>query len=103
MYAVVELGGRQWRVTPGSQVTVNRLAKEVGKTHLVERVLLASDGNTVKIGRPYLPGVKVLLEVLEHKLGPKEITYKFRRRENFRRTRGSRQPQTRLLVKEITL
>ena len=103
MYAIVEAGGRQWRVEPGVQLVVNRLSSEVGSQHVIERVLLASDGNTVRVGQPYVANAHVLCEVLEHPKGPKVLTYKFRRRENFRRTRGHRQPLTRLLVKNIEL
>jgi large subunit ribosomal protein L21 len=103
MYAVVEVGGRQWRVEPGTQLTVNRIGGDVGSAHVVEQVLLASDGTAVQIGKPYCRGAKVLCEVLEHARGPKSITYKFRRRENWRKTRGHRQPITKLLVKEITV
>jgi large subunit ribosomal protein L21 len=69
----------------------------------LDQVLLANDGTTTTIGQPYLKGAQVLCEILEHKKGPKVITYKFRRRENFRRTRGHRQSLTRLLVKDISL
>jgi len=103
MYAIVEVGGRQWRVEPGSRVVVNRLSGEVGRHHTVERVLLASDGQNVQIGRPYCRGAKVLCEILEHTRGPKSITYKFRRRENYRKTRGHRQDLTTLLVKEVSV
>lgn len=101
MYAIVEAGGRQWRLEPGTQVTLNQVAGEVGAPHVLDRVLLANDGTTTAIGRPYLKGAQVLCEILEHRKGPKVITYKFRRRENFRRTRGHRQLLTRLLVKQI--
>lgn len=103
MYAIVEAGGRQWRVEPGSQLVINRLAAEVGSQHVLARVLLASDGGQVQVGRPYLSEAQVLCEVLEHHKGPKTISYKFRRRENYRRTRGHRQTLTRLLVKTIKL
>ena len=103
MYAIVEAGGRQWRVELGSQLVVNRLTGVVGSRHVLDRVLLTHDGSAVRVGQPYLAGAKVLCEVLEHRKGPKTITYKFRRRENYRRTRGHRQPLTRLLVKAIEL
>ena len=103
MYAIVEAGGRQWRVEPGVQLVVNRLSSEVGSQHVIDRVLLTSDGTAVRVGQPYLANAHVLCEVLEHPKGPKVLTYKFRRRENFRRTRGHRQPLTRLLVKNIEL
>lgn len=103
MYAIVEAGGRQWRVEPGAQVTINRLAVEVGKSHVIDRVLLASDGQSVRVGQPYCAGAKVLCEVLEHLKGAKVISYKFRRRENYRKTKGHRQHLTKLLIKDIQL
>ena len=103
MYAIIEVGGRQWKVEPGTQLDVNRVPSEVGSTHTVDRVLLAYDGEEVKVGRPYLAGAQVVCEVLTHRLGPKEISYHFRRRENWRKTVGHRQPLTRLVVKDIVL
>lgn len=101
MYAVIELGGRQWRVEPGTRLEINRLATDVGARHTVDRVLLAQDGAELKVGRPYVDGASVVCEVLEHRRGPKTISYHFRRRENWRKTGGHRQPLTRLVVKEI--
>ena len=101
MYAIVQLGGRQWRVEPGTRLEVNRLEGEVGSQHAVEQVLLAHDGKQVRIGRPFVSGAKVVCEVVDHPLGPKVITYKYRRRENWRKTIGHRQPLTKLVVKEI--
>ena len=101
MYAIIEAGGRQWRVEAGTQVTVNRVGAEVGGQHVIDRVLLASDGAAVRVGRPYLKGAKVVCEVLEQRQGPKTIAYKFRRRENYRKTKGHRQQLTKLLVKDI--
>ena len=103
MYAIVELGGRQWRVEPGSRLTVNRLTSEAGKPHVIEKVLLANDGKSVQIGRPYVAGASVLCEVLEHSKGEKVVAYKFRRRENYRRIRGHRQHLTTLVVREISV
>jgi large subunit ribosomal protein L21 len=103
MYAVIELGGRQWKVEPGSRIDVNRVTGEVGATHTVERVLIAYDGQAMQVGRPYLNGAKVICEVIEHRLGPKVVSYHFRRRENWRKTVGHRQPLSRLEVKELRL
>ena len=102
MYAIIELGGRQWKVEPGTRLDVNRLPEAVGAQHVVERILLAKNGDSLQVGRPYVDGAKVICEVLEHRLGPKEISYHFRRRENWRKTVGHRQPLSRLVVKEIT-
>ena len=103
MYAVIEAGGRQWKVEPGSRLDINRLASAVGATHTVDQVLLAHDGGQVQVGRPYVEGAKVVCEILEHHLGPKTIAYHFRRRENWRKTVGHRQRMTRLVVKDIFL
>ena len=103
MYAIVEVGGRQWKVEPGARLEVNRLPGAVGAQHVVDRVLFAQNGEQLQIGRPYLSDAKVICEVVEHRLGPKEISYHFRRRENWRKTRGHRQPLTRLVVKEIVI
>jgi len=103
MYAIIELAGRQWNVQPGTRLEVNRVGAEVGAQHVVDQVLLAADGERLAIGRPYVAGAKVVLEVQEHRLGPKVISYHFRRRENWRKTVGHRQRLTRLVVKEILL
>ena len=101
MYAVVELGGRQWKVEPGTRLQVNRMAAATGSEHVADRVLFAHDGTKAQAGRPYVEDAKVVCEVLDHPLGPKEISYHFRRRENWRRTKGHRQPLTRLVVRSI--
>ena len=103
MYAIVELGGHQWKVEPGTRLDINRIASSVGDQLPLERVLFASDGKDVQVGCPYVPGAKVICEILEHRLGPKVISYYFRRRENWRKTIGHRQPLTRVVVKDISL
>jgi len=103
MYAIVELGGRQWKVEPGTRLEINRLDGAVGSEHAVERVLLTHNGSTIQVGRPYVKGAKVIYEVLSHPRGPKVIAYKFRRRENWRKTVGHRQSLTTLIVKEISV
>ena len=101
MYAIIEAGGRQWRVEPGTRLHINRIAAEVGARHTVERVLLAHDGRRAQVGRPYVQGARVVCEVVGHRQGPKVITYRFRRRENWRKTIGHRQRLTTLIVKDI--
>jgi large subunit ribosomal protein L21 len=101
MYAIVELGGRQVRVEPGTRFETNRVGTAVGQAHAVDRVLLAHDGRQLQVGRPYVAGAQVVCEVVAHHLGPKTIAYHYRRRENWRKTVGHRQPLTRLLVKDI--
>src|SRR3989338_222047 len=101
MYAVIEVGGRQWKVEAGTRLDVNRIDRAVGGQVPIDRGLVAHDGAQLRGGRPYVPGATVAYEVVEHRLGPKEISYHFRRRENWRKTVGHRQPLTRLVVKDI--
>ena len=103
MYAIIEVGGSQWRVESGTRLRINRIPAAVGAQHTVDRVLLAHDGQALRVGRPYVSGAKVVCEVVEHRRGPKVISYRYRRRENWRKTVGHRQPLTQLVVKEITL
>lgn len=101
MYAIIEAGGRQWKVEPGTTLEINRVGTAPGAELTVERVLFAHDGQQPHIGRPYVQGAKVVFEVVDHRLGPKTISYHFRRRENWRKTVGHRQPLSRLVVKTI--
>ncbi len=103
MYAIIEAGGRQWKVEAGTRLEVHRVTTGVGQEHTVDRVLLAHDGRRVHVGRPYVPGARVVCQVAERRRGPKVISYHFRRRENWRKTVGHRQSLTRLIVKEIHL
>lgn len=103
MYAIMEVGGRQWKVEPGTRLEINRISAAVGSTHTVERVVFAHNGQQAQVGRPYVPEAKVVCEVLAHTKGPKVISYHFRRRENWRKTVGHRQQLSRLQVKEIVI
>ena len=103
MYAIIEAGGRQWKVEAGTRLDINRVPSTVGSQLPLDRVLLAHDGAQLHVGRPFVKGAQVICEVLEHRLGPKSISYHFRRRENWRKTVGHRQPLTRLLVRDILL
>lgn len=103
MYAIVEVGGRQWKVEPGTRLEINRIPTAVGSMHTVERIVFAQDGSQIQVGRPYVPDAKIVCEVLAHLRGPKVISYHFRRRENWRKTRGHRQELSRLQVKEIVI
>ena len=103
MYAIIELGGRQWKVEPGTRLDVNRVTAGPGGQLPVEQILFVQDGAQTHVGRPYVQGAKVICEVLEHRLGPKVLSYHFRRRENWRKTVGHRQPLSRLVVKDIMM
>lgn len=101
MYAVVETGGKQYKVSVGETVDVEKLPFEVGETIELDRVLLVADGDEVHVGRPTVEGAKVLATVTEHVKGPKIIVFKYRPRERYRRKKGHRQVYTRLTINEI--
>ena len=101
-YAIIQTGGRQFRVQPGDVVDVELLGVEAGQKTTFEEVLLASDASGVKIGTPLVAGAKVTAEVLDNIKGPKLVSYKFRRRKGYHRTVGHRQKLTRVKVAKIT-
>ena len=101
-YAIIETGGKQFRVEPSQVIDVERLTlgKEAQEI-VLDKVLLASKGDSVAIGTPYLAGAKVLCEYVGEEQGPKVISFKIRRRKNYRKKIGHRQLFSRLRVKEI--
>ncbi|MGI6393144.1 MAG: 50S ribosomal protein L21 [bacterium] len=101
MYAMIDLGGNQLKVTPGENVFVYNLNKEEGEVVENTNVLLFSDGQNISIGKPYLTDVKVKLEVVRNFKGKKTIVFKKRRRKGSKVKRGFRQSFTELKVLEI--
>ncbi len=102
MFAIVEAGGRQEKVTPGAVVVIQRLAAQPGAEVTFNRVLLVErEDGTVVAGKPYVKGVSVVGVVLEQTRGPKIRVFKTKRRKQYRRTRGHRTDQTRIRVKAI--
>jgi large subunit ribosomal protein L21 len=103
MYAVVETGGKQYRVQNGDVIKVERLAGEAGERIALSKVLAASDGNVIKIGAPVVEKASVEAEILEQGRLDKVIVFKKKRRQNYRRKNGHRQDVTVLRVVGITL
>jgi large subunit ribosomal protein L21 len=103
MYAVIETGGKQYRVEPGQTVVVEKLPGEEGAAVEFDKVLLVSsgDGADVKVGQPVVSGAKVTGQIVEHTLGDKLIVFKFRRRKNYVRKTGHRQQYTAVKIDEI--
>lgn len=101
MYAVVESGGKQYKVFPGGTIAIERLPGEVGALVELTNVLLISDDGGVKVGRPTLTGAKVVAEIVAQERGPKVVVLKFKRRKNYRRKQGHRQALTKVRIKEI--
>ena len=105
MYAVVETGGKQYKVSVGQTVDVERLEGEVGGQIVLDRVLLVSGdteaGTEAKVGTPMLEGARVLGRIMAQTKDKKIIVFKKKRRKGYRRTQGHRQPVTRLKIEEI--
>ena len=105
MYAIVETGGKQYRVKPGDTLAVERLAGEPGETLDLERVLLvAGNGdNAARVGSPGVAGAIVRAEVVEHIRGEKIIVFRYKSKVRYRRKTGHRQSMTRLRIMDILL
>lgn len=101
MYALVEIGGKQYRVEPDSTVRVDHLGSDEGSALEFDSVVLLRSDKGVSVGAPYVKGAKVTAEVASHERDKKIVVFKHKRRKNYRRTRGHRQHYTVLKVKEI--
>jgi large subunit ribosomal protein L21 len=101
MYAVVDSGGKQYRVEPGSTLVVDRLRAEAGATVTFDRVLLIGDDDGVTVGTPTVNGASVLGTVVKHERGPKIIVFRFRPKAHYRRRTGHRSELTRVRIDEI--
>jgi large subunit ribosomal protein L21 len=100
MFAVIESGGRQYKVAPGAALTVDRLPDEPGST--VEfRVLMVGDEGNVTVGNPVVANAKVMAHVIEHGRDEKIIVFRYKAKSNYRRRTGHRQPHTRVRITEI--
>ena len=103
MYAVIETGGKQYRVEVGTELQVELLDVEPGKTITIDRVLLVADGDESTIGRPLVANASVSAEVLDQTRGPKLISFKYRPKARSRVKKGHRQELTVLRIADITL
>lgn len=97
-YAVIETGGKQYRVKAGDTVTVERLEGEAGGSVRLDRVLAWSDGSRLRIGQPFVPDAVVEAQILEHFRGPKLLAYRKNRRKGYERRKGHRQELTRIRI-----
>lgn len=102
MYAVIETGGKQYRVTEGDVIRVEKLNVEEGDSVTFDRVLMVGDGADAKVGAPLVDGGKVVGDVQAQGRGDKVMIVKFKRRKKYRRTQGHRQDFTEVRIKEIS-
>jgi len=101
MYAVIESGGKQFRVVEGGKIRVEKLRADVGSELMLDKVLLVG-GSMLHCGAPYVKGAAVRAEVLEHGRGEKVLIFKKRRRKDSRKLKGHRQEYTDLKITSIS-
>lgn len=100
MYAIIQTGGKQYKVEAGDEVLVEKLDAEVD-AEVEFDVLLVSDDAGIKVGTPVLEGIKAKAKVLEHGKGDKVIVFKYKAKKNIRTKRGHRQPYTKVQILTI--
>ncbi|MBA2849466.1 50S ribosomal protein L21 [Thermosulfuriphilus ammonigenes] len=103
MYAIVRTGGKQYKVAPGEVIRVEKLSGEVGQGVELTEVLLVSQGEEVVIGQPLVESAKVKAVIVEQGRYPKVVVFKKKRRKNYKKKYGHRQPYTALKIEEILL
>lgn len=101
MYAVIETGGKQYRVQEGDVITVEKLNAEAGEKVTFDKVLLMSDGKEVKVGTPYLAET-VTGSVVENGKGKKVIIFKYKAKKDYRKKQGHRQPYTMVQIDSLS-
>lgn len=94
MYAIIKTGGKQYRVSEGESLQIEKLDAEVGSEVVFDEVLTVVNGDDVMIGKPVVEGAKVTAKVVEHGKAAKILVFKYKAKSNYRRRQGHRQPFT---------
>lgn len=101
MYAIVETGGKQYRVQEGDVITVEKLDLNAGDKVEFDKVLLLNNDAEMKVGAPYVEGAKVFGEVVENGKGKKVIIFKYKAKKDYRKKQGHRQPYTMVKIESL--
>jgi len=101
MYAVVKTGGKQYKVSEGDVINIEKLAGEIGDTVELDQVLLIANAENVKIGNPLVPDAKVIGSVVRQQKAKKITIFKSKRRKGYRKKQGHRQHETKLKINQI--
>lgn len=101
MYAIIETGGKQYRVQEGDTISVEKLGLLEGESYTFDKVLMLADENTVKAGAPYVEGATVTATVVEEGRGKKVIVYKYKSKKTYHKKNGHRQAYTKLTINAI--
>lgn len=102
MYAVIKTGGKQYKVSEGQTLRVEKLAADEGSSIEINDVMMVADGDNVKVGAPFIDGSKVVATVASHGRGKKVKIVKFRRRKHYRKQMGHRQSFTEIRIDKIS-
>jgi large subunit ribosomal protein L21 len=101
MYAVIETGSKQYRVSAGDTLEIERLPVEKGQTYTFDRVLMVSNEEKLSVGSPLVAQATVVADVVDHIRGEKKVAFKMKRRKGYHRKVGHRQELTVVKIKEI--
>lgn len=103
MYAVIKTGAKQYKVTEGDVLSIEKITGEKGDEITFSEILMVSDDNEVKIGKPFVDGAKVIGKIISQKKGPKLIVYHMKRRKGFHKKTGHRQNLTNMKITKISM
>ena len=103
MYAIVQTGGKQYRVQEGDVINIEKLNVETGASIVFDQVLAAGEGSDIKFGAPFVSGCSVNATVVENGKGPKVIVFKFKAKKDYRNKNGHRQPYTQVKIDKIII
>jgi len=101
MYAIIQTGGKQYRVSEGDVLSIEKLTAAEGEEVIFDQVLTVVADGDVKIGKPVLEGAKVTAKVVEHGKGKKILVFKYKAKSNYRKRQGHRQPYTKVEISKI--
>ena len=103
MHAIIETGGKQYKVTEGDTLFIEKLASEAGENVTFDKVLAVIDGDKITVGTPVVEGAKVDASVVKNGKGKKVIVFKYKPKKGYRRKQGHRQPYTKVTIGKISV
>jgi len=103
VYAIIRTGGKQYKISPGDTIRVEKIEGQAGDTVELKDVLFYAEGENVQVGKPLLPHVKIIGEILGQHRGQKVIVFKMKRRKGYSKKQGHRQSFTSLKIREMSV
>ena len=101
MFAVIKTGGKQYLVSPGQKIKIEKLPQKEGEEVVFDKVLLLEKGKKLEIGRPYVKGAKVISKVIKQGKAKKVIVFKYKPKKRYKKKKGHRQPYTEVEILKI--